>query len=145
MKYHIPINRILFGLLILAIFVVIAITYMIAFHHNPPVVFNNIPFPVDKEQYKVGETIIVTVDYCRYTSASYIRYISFIDSLVFYLPESISGGGPMGCRILNVQSATIPEALPPGTYYLRGKNEYHVNVLAVRVVEWTSKSFEVIP
>ena len=145
MKKHLPLNRILLALLVVTSTILIAFTYLYVFDQNNPVEFNNLPFPTDKEKYRVGDTIILTLDFCRYSNASYTRNLRFVDSLVFSVPEQHRGGANIGCKTIDIISEIIPSSLPPGMYYLNGKNIYHVNFLADRVVEWTSQPFEVIP
>ena len=145
MTKYIPINRILLALLVGISVMILLGTYLYAFDQKTPVEFFNLPFPTDKEEYHTGDTIILTLDYCRYTDASYTRNVSFIDSLVFSVPEQNRGGASKGCKIVNIVSETIPNSLPPGEYHLEGKNVYHINFIADRVVEWTSEKFTVIP
>jgi len=145
MNKNLCFDYILLALLVIISVMLIGGTYLFAFHENPPIEFFNQPFPVTKESYSGGETVVVTVQYCKHTTSAYIRNLSFVDGLVFSIPESRRGGATLGCDTVDVSSVTIPETLPPGNYYLRGKNEYEVNFLATRVVEWTSEVFEVIP
>lgn len=145
MTKYIPINRILLALLVGTSAIILLGTYLYAFDQKTPVEFFNLPFPTDKEQYHTGDTIILTLDYCRYSNAPYTRNLRFVDSLVFSVPEQHRGGANVGCKVVNIVSEIIPESLPPGVYYLSGKNIYPVNFLADRVVEWTSQPFEVIP
>ena len=145
MKKYLYINRILFTLLIVISATLVIFTYLYVFDQSNPVEFYNLPFPTDKEEYKTGDTIILTLNYCRFTNASYTRSVRFVDSLVFSVPEQHRGGANVGCRTVDILSEPIPNSLPPGVYYLNGKNIYHVNFIADRTVEWTSQKFEVIP
>jgi len=145
MRKYLPINRILLTLLLFTAIIIIVFTYLHAFEANPPIVFNNIPFPVNKETYKAGDLIIATVDYCKYTDVGYTKYSSFVDGIMFAIPEEHKGGSPPGCRTVNTVSTAIPENLPPGVYYLQGRSEYRVNFLATRIVDWSTEKFEVIP
>ena len=142
---RLPFNRILLILLILVSTLPVLFVYLYGFEDNPPVEFNNLPFPTDKGEYHPGESIILTLDYCRYTNAPYTRNVRFVDGLVFSVPEQRRGGASVGCRVVDVISEIIPTSLPPGTYYLSGKNIYHVNTFADRIVEWTSETFIVLP
>ena len=145
MSKYIPINRILLTLLIAIILMMAVFTYLYVFDNNPPIEFYNLPFPTDKKEYRAGDNIILTADYCRYTTVSYTLNMRFVDGIAFSVPETHRVGALPGCRVINFQIVTVPDNLPPGTYYLEGKNEYQVNFLANRLVEWTSQEFEVIP
>jgi hypothetical protein len=142
---HVPINRILLALLFVISMGLILFTYLYAFQHNPPIELLNVPFPTDKSKYSVGDNIVITTEYCRYTDVSYTLNLDFVDGLRFSTPEQRRAGASPGCGKVDVKIVTVPDNLPPGTYYLKGKNEYQVNFVANRVVEWTSQSFEVIP
>lgn len=144
MKF-IPINRILLSLLGAISIGIVLLTYLYALDQNPPIEFYNLPFPTDKQTYQVGDNIVLTADYCRYTDVSYTLNLRFVDGIAFTIPEVHRAGASRGCNQVDFQIVTVPDVLPPGTYYLRGKNEYKVNFLAVRVIEWTSQPFEIIP
>jgi len=131
------------SLAIVAVAMVWAI-YLVAFQGNPPSRIFNDPLPVDKAVYYPGDDIVITIDYCRYTEVPFTSNVSFVDSLVFALPPHVIVGAPKGCGVVNGFVATVPESLPPGTYYLLGRNVYEVNVLATRTLAWTSQSFEVV-
>jgi hypothetical protein len=119
--------------------------YLFALDANPPIEFTNLPFPVDISEYRSGERITITTEYCRYTNVSYIMRLDFVDGLRFSTPEQQRAGASMGCSKVDVSIIEVPKNLPSGTYYLKGKNEYPVNFIANRIVEWTSEPFEVKP
>lgn len=145
MRKYIPINRILLTLLITITVGIVIFTYLHAFQNNPPIEFYNLPFPTDKQQYTHGEDIKITAEYCRYTDVPYTLNLRFVDGLIFVVPEYRRTGASEGCDTVTFIIAKVPEQLPPGTYYLHGKNEYQVNEFATRLVEWTSQKFEVTP
>lgn len=138
-----------FDWLLLSVIIIMTLSlvagiYLYTFHENPPAEISNLPLPVDKAVYHVGDTIFGTIDYCNYTNAPVTMYVSFVDDLLFTIPTHISAGAPPGCSKIYGKIVTIPLALPPGTYYLISKNEYKVNFLVTRYIEWYSVSFEVI-
>lgn len=136
--------RLSYTVLILVALSLVAGLYLYAFQDNPAVIIKNSPLPTDKTLYHPGNTIFVTMDYCKYTSVPLTRYVSFSDGLVFALaPVSVAGGAP-GCRVQQVAVAVVPFTLPSGTYHLVGINEYHVNILATRETRWYSSDFVVV-
>lgn len=130
-------------LIILAIVGTSEFVYLYWIDDNPPVTFANMPFPLDTATYEAGDTIIMTVDYCRYTNAPTVAYRSFHNDVTWFLPISVSSGAPEGCDVINVP-ISLPKYLPLGKYYLFGRSEYKVNFLMTRRVEWRSVEFEVI-
>jgi len=123
--------------------IIVGFVYFFWFDSNPPVVFKNVPFPIDKSVYHPGDPLIATIDYCRNTDVSGVADDSFVDDVVFAIPKKHFSGVPEGCGIIQARLLTIPEHLPPGDYYLMGRNTYRVNVVATRVVEWRTQMFSV--
>ena len=89
MKTHLPINRILLGLLVAISIMLIVFTCLHAFDKNPPIEFYNLPFPTDKTEYRAGDHIILTADYCRYTNVHYILNLRFVNGIAFTVPSNI--------------------------------------------------------
>jgi len=148
MKIFIP--KALFIFIIILIGTIIAGAYFMFFHENPPVEFLNMPFPVDKEVYSSGDSVVITVDYCRYTNEPFVSHISFVDGLVFMesgclddLVDCEVAGAPTGCGTIVGQATIIPDQLLSGEYYILGRNIYKVNPFAIRTVEWRTESFMV--
>lgn len=132
-------------LLIVISVAVITIGYLLIFHQNPPVEFYNLPFPTDKQTYSAGDDVLITVELCRNTLAPFDLDLNFVDGLIYSTPGQSFSGAPLGCMTLVTNAAEIPKNLPPGEYYITAKNEYKVNFLATRLVEWSTTKFEVIP
>ena len=130
-----------FSLIIIALGIIFG-TYLYAFQDNPPATVSNLPFKVDKLVYHVGEPIFVTFDYCRYTDVPVTRYVYFIDGLSYVVPPVTSAGGTPGCHIAKIELLKTPD-LPTGEYTIVGKNEYKVNFLATRYVNWYTVNFRI--
>lgn len=111
-----------------------------------PIVMNNLPFQVDKEVYRHGDTILVEFDVCK----PYSRHLSpvirilFVDGLVFETEPIYFNGLSTGCKKSGFPVA-VPKTLPPGEYHIQATNSYQVNFLRERVVEWSTVSFNIIP
>jgi len=100
--------------------------------------------PVDREVYLSGDQIVVTINYCRYTDVTFTTSMSFSNNLIYELPSRKIIGAPRGCGIVNSVLAVVPDGLPPGRYKLVGKNEYPVNSLVTRVLNWETVEFGVM-
>lgn len=131
------------ALLVVALLLIGALG-MYAFYHNPPVTYSNLPFPTELATYHTGEEIYLYVDYCKNTTAPFSVSVAFVDGFLYSVPERTMAGGPVGCKQILTNIATLPDALPPGEYYLLGKNEYDINFFITRTVEWRSQPFTVI-
>lgn len=142
LKYIIDV--LLFFAIILSIGWTVLAVYWIGFDANPPATFSS-PLAVDKAVYNVGDSIVVTFNYCRYTSAPATIYNSLVGEIVYNLPpREIGATAKLGCGVTKVTSASIPSGIISGTYYLKTRSEFVVNPLATRFTEWHTVEFEVI-
>lgn len=137
-------SYLLLSVIIMMVGVISYSTYLLAFDANPPVEFYNAPFPVDKEEYRAGDEVVVFVDLCKYTMAPFDAHVNFVDGILYSLPEFNIAGSEVGCSSFWTNAATVPQNLPPGTYYLQAKNEYQVNFLVSRIVVWETVTFDVV-
>ena len=144
---HLIVNSIMaFILLLWASIAVVAITvmYMIFMQGNPPVEFKNEKFPLTKATYRKGEHIEMIVDVCKKKSYPFTVYAQIIDGFVISLDDVEVSGSKTGCSTMIVRDFKVPQIMPEGVYFLRGKNVYHVNRFADRVVEWETQKFNVL-
>lgn len=121
-----------------------ALMYLAFIYLNPPVVFNNVPFPVEPVQVRAGEHVIVTVDRCRMTDLPVTVHRAWVNNLVHFQPAEAQAGGSVGCGVLEAL-VNVPEELPPGHYRIFYRFEYHVSPVSFpRIVEAETVTFEVI-
>ena len=138
------INRMLLATLVLMAVSIAGAVYLYAFDQNPPSAIFNSPMPTDKTEYHIGDTIFFLIDYCRYTDVAVTLHTSFSNNLIFNVPSKTFAGAPRGCGTVTGGNIVIPDNLPPGHYKLVGKNEYRVNFLATRYVDWYTTEFEIV-
>jgi hypothetical protein len=133
--------------IIILLLVIISFTfYNIIIDDNPPVEFYNIPFPIDSTTYHVGDSILMFMDFCKYSSLPFDVTVSFINEIIYTTPvQRLSGVPTLGCQAIWTNIITIPQHIPPGKYHLVGKIEYEINFMRSRVVEWETLSFEIVP
>lgn len=117
--------------------------WMIFLEGRTPIEFKNAPFPTDKEVYRRGETVTVTVDYCKKKNYPTIIYPAFVDGVIYYLPQITTAGFPVGCNKTSYEFR-VPSTLMTGRYHLQGQNAYRVNVLSTRLVDWSTTYFDVV-
>lgn len=140
------IGMILFWLMMLLINAAMVACFWLYFFDNPtPITFYNLPLPVNKEQYKRGEGISISMDYCKtLTRAVPITLdVFFVDGIMFHALPIQTAGVANGCNKAAL-FLTIPETLPAGEYHIHGTIIYHVNFFRDRLVEWETKKFTVI-
>lgn len=118
--------------------------YMAFVYQNPPIVFNNSPFPVEPARVRAGETMTVTVDRCRYTNVPVTVHRSWVNGLVHFQPPTEQAGAEVGCSVDHVL-IHVPSDLPPGHYHIFYRFEYVVSPISFpRIVEAESMPFEVV-
>ena len=118
--------------------------YLYFLDGRTPIEFTNLPFAVEKQEYKRGEAITIEIKYCKKEILSSTMFAYFVDGIIFEMPSYETNGVlPVGCGTGRYQ-IVIPETLPAGEYQLRGSNVYNVNFLRQRTVEWYTQKFTVV-
>jgi len=116
--------------------------YFVYLYENPAIEYYNLPAPTDKQVYRAGDTIKVSLDLCRYTSAPGRVYIELVDGVAFTIPAS-DRPGLRGCRIEDRLVYTVENNVPPGTYFINAQNDIRVLPWVTRSYEWTSQRFRI--
>ena len=116
-----------------------------------PIVFNNLPFPVDKAVYLPGENVVSTVDGCVNASRPSITAIEVRGEEKagvrknYVLPARYAPASPTtGCFKVQIPTA-LPGDILPGTYHFEADRTFQVNRFAKRTVHWSTAPFEVRP
>jgi len=142
-KLYCWIYKLSFGFLLSVISVVSIAFYIIVFYQNPASTIVS-PIPVDKDVYHIGDQIIGTIDYCRFTEVEFDTVINFINGIIYDLPTRHAKGAPVGCGIVGGRLTDVPEGLPVGiSYRLEGTNNYEVFPGIWRKTPWYTEEFEV--
>jgi hypothetical protein len=122
--------------------------YLFFFYQDPPLVILNDPVPTDKQQYKAGDRIVISVNAeirSQSPSTLYIRWRGDPQPVGVPISELPIGSFPLGLQDRTFPIAAVPQILLPGTYYLEVRSFYEVSFLNIdRNVFWRSTSFEVI-
>jgi len=135
-------NYISYFTLLLTFGVLVVVGYWLI-HPYQPIVFNKLPFKVDKKVIKAGEELTYNIDYCKHNSIipNITRY--FVDEIVYLLPPVTALAKNSGCHT-NKILVSIPPTLPPSTYYLKLNYRYQVNPIRTIDVIAETEKFEVI-
>lgn len=108
-----------------------------------PAEYKNLPQKVDKEVYKIGEQIKLSIDFCRYMSIVPTINRSFVDGIVYNLHGTVSPTSDLGCH-LKVVSISVPQTIQPGKYHISTNFRYKVNPLREIEIITISEDFTVI-
>lgn len=100
------------------------------------------PIPVDAEVYYPGENLSYQLDYCKYFDGRATVHRTLVDGQIVQLQDTM-GGLPLGCRVITVKTAIIPETITPGRYYLDVVVEYELNPLRTERVHYQTDYFTV--
>lgn len=115
------------------------------FHEYNPVSFYNYPHLVENENKTVqsGGYLIYAVDYCKHTDITPQIGKSFIDGVVYTIPDSVGANFSVGCGTNHVQ-LYIPKALPTGVYHVKIIFKYQVNPIKTKTYDLKTENFTVI-
>ena len=113
--------------------------WTVLFEANPPAV---VTVTTDQDIYSVGDELILTIDACRFTTASTTIITQYQNGLLHAMPSINTPSGPLGCRIQRV-SRIVP-ALTSDEYVIHGTVIYHIHPWANRDVEWTTNTFTIL-
>lgn len=122
--------------------------YLLFVDDNPPSEISNVHLHEDAGLDSTNVSVIYTspsgvfylgFDLCRHTDVPAKISRIWFDGLIHNEPAGATPDTtlPMGCRHIH-REITVPNSLPPGTYYLSTTLEYHVNFLATRYVTYVA-------
>lgn len=136
-KYHFILAYLAIGL---TAFLILASFYFLVIDANPPAVINSVP-SIEPNVVEAGEVVVVTTDFCKYTSAesSLTAYWQRRDDgLIWDLTERDLSIAANRCGIL-VLPLVVPSDIPPGDWKRVNVATYKVNFMVSRTVEWESE------
>jgi hypothetical protein len=127
------------------IIIIIAIGLMLLFgfwmfYPYKTIVFNNVPFPVNKSEYNPGDSLIYAVDYCKYTNIIPNVARFYVNGIIYLISSNPAVYKPKGCDRAYVQ-LIIPESLMADTYYLKISYAYKVNPIRTITIEASTSAF----
>jgi hypothetical protein len=105
------------------------------------ITINQQPIPVTPKIAKMGSTIYMTIDYCKFMDVTARVEKQFIDSLVYSTP-TIFVNNPLGCHT-NTINVLIPYGLAPETYIIKQTYTYQVNPLRTVTAVTKSEEFQI--
>lgn len=115
--------------------------YWLVYPYNP-IEFKQSPFPVRDKITKRGGYVFYTVEYCKYSDNLPQVSKTFIDGVLYTIPEAVGARNPEGCHTNLVQSY-IPKALVPGEYVIQINYKYKMNPLRTIQVFTETEKFTV--
>ena len=127
--------------LISALGIVLLVSYWMLYPYKT-VTFKQ-PFVVLNSPVKIGDNLLMLVNYCKYTTEIPTVTSHFVDGIAFDVPEKSVVAKKVGCGEM-VISEPIPEHLPPGDYVLQRVYKYHPNPIRDIQVVTETGSFIVI-
>lgn len=115
------------------------------FHTYTPVKFTDLPHKIENENktVKSGDYLVYTVEYCKYVDISPQISKSFVDGIIYTIPDSVGANFPVGCGINHIQ-IYVPKALPPGVYHLKVVFKYQVNPIKAVTYTLATENFTVV-
>jgi len=140
-------NRFLLGwallLTVLLITLIGLATWFYAVDTRHPIVYNNLPFPVDKAVYKPGDIVERTMDLCIQTASPGTIAVAVYGTHNYAFPAAAFAGMRQECKVVYPRF-TLPQDIAPGVYWLAATLEFQVNRFSKRQVQWSTATFEVV-
>ena len=130
------------AVMLLAAGIAAVVFYLVVLDDLNPITFSNLPFPVDRQVYAPGDTVIRTADACRNSDAPATVYQGLRGATNYDYPEFTVVSQNLGCFESRIP-VKLPDDLPPGRYRIAASVQFQVNALAVRRVMWETQEFTV--
>ena len=96
-----------------------------------PIEFNQ-PHKIITKEVARGEHLIYEVDYCKNMTILPTITKTFVDGIIYAIPEIVAVDREVGCGVQQV-SMYVPKALPTGEFYI--KIIYHYQVNPIRKID----------
>jgi len=119
----------------------------VRFYENPPIEFFNAPFDTNRDVYQAGDSIIITVVYCRYTSGASERFMEIRNDKVRIIPSVSSPSDSEGCGLDHLRVGKIPEDFFAESAIIKGRSVYDICLAGFciqREVSWVTQPFAVL-
>lgn len=123
---------VLVGVTIIVSIVLVTLLAYWTFYPYQTVTYPDVPFKLDKQTYKQGETAHYYVSYCKSIDIVPKVHRYFIDGLKIEAAEH-DVKFIKGCHDNQEISFTIPESLPPGRWHLSAVATYKFNPIREEV------------
>lgn len=104
--------------------------------------FTKTPFPVKEKTTQRGGYVFYEVDFCKYTERLPQVSKTFVDGVLYTIPEAVGAKNPTGCHV-NLVQTYIPKALVPGDYVIQINYKYKVNPLRTIEIYTETEKFKV--
>lgn len=95
-----------------------------------------------QDSYKLGQSIGYILNYCKYSTYPVTVTRTLIDGQQITLTDH-GGYLALGCHSTLVETATIPETINPGRYYLDVNVQYRINPFRTSDVHYHTNYFTV--
>ena len=138
-----------FAVLVGATGLIVLAVWWVAFDANPPVVFDSPVVQTDREQYRAGDEVYITSNFCLRTAINPIVNRIMVEQNgghSYLIRVNAPGVGlAVGCHSRRFAIATITPQIAPGKYAVIHTSRYELNPLATREVSFRTSVFEVLP
>lgn len=114
-----------------------------AFYPYKTVVINNSPYPTEKTEYKAGETVKYTVDYCKFVDMPSKLSKTLVGATYYVAPTQLSNASGVGCNVIT-SSFKLPQDVNTGVHKIEIVSEFQVNPDRMIHVDSETQEFDII-
>ncbi len=126
----------------IAVISVFAVIIFWLYYPYNVLVIKDQPVKILRYAQKAGDYTVFQIDYCKYSDArGEVTWDITSKQSVTLLP-AYTDMTPKSCAIIE-DPVLIPSNLPPGTYYITWRVDYHVNPLRNVIYEFKSQTFAI--
>ena len=101
------------------------------------------PVRVLTPEVKRGEHMTYEVVFCKYTKKMPLITKTFVDGIIYQVPEGVARQNDMGCHT-NLVQMYIPKALPAGEFYVEINYRYELNPIRTEDITIQTERFTIL-
>ena len=101
------------------------------------------PVRVLTPEVKRGEHMTYEVVFCKYTKKMPLITKTFVDGIIYQVPEGVARQNDMGCNT-NLVQMYIPKALPAGEFYVEINYRYELNPIRTEDITIQTERFTIL-
>jgi hypothetical protein len=136
-------NTVAYSSLIITFLIMMLIGFWTFYPNKIIEIKNSDKIKVDKTEYRPGDRVTYTIEYCKFINAPANVLRSLVDGIrINYVPYY--NNLQKGCGTVNNADLIIPEFVSPGTYHFETTIEFKPNPIRTVIVTWRSVDFLVI-
>lgn len=110
---------------------------------RPPLELKNDIFLTTRGEYRRGDMVRATADYCKLRDVNGVVQYQLVDTIIRFYPERPVSAS-VGCFRREIEIERIPGEVLPGTYHFEGKARYDLNPFSRIIYTFRTNDFNIV-